>query len=326
VTQVVTAPGKLFVTGEWAVLAGAPALVAAVDRRARVEVEGGAGEELVIESLAEGTSRIADPTRGSLPPGDAGAVVAAIRAVCGRTGGAPLPARVRVDSRAFLVGERKLGLGRSAATLAATSAALLAAAGTHDRDVVLAAALAGNATLQEGRGSGADVAAAVHGGVVEVRVAGGTPTVVGRALPGGLRLVAGWTGESAPTAPLLARFAEATRGPAFAALVKAAADAAAAAAAGDADALLETVRRSAVLLDRVGAEADLPIVTPALRRLVEVASRLGIAAKPSGAGGGDCGIALVGSAREAAELARAWREAGIVPLELAVASEGVRRG
>jgi mevalonate kinase len=66
-------------------------------------------------------------------------------------------------------------------------------------------------------------------------------------------------------------------------------------------------------------------VTPALRRLVEVAGRLGIAAKPSGAGGGDCGIALVGSAREATELARAWREAGIVPLEVAVAAEGVRR-
>ena len=163
-------------------------------------------------------------------------------------------------------------------------------------------ALAANATFQGGQGSGADIAAAVHGGVVEVRPAGERPAVVPRALPGGLRLVAGWTGEPAPTAPLLARFAEAPRAAALRALVAVAEEAAAAVAAGDASALIEAVRRSAHALEELGAEAGLPIVTPALRRLVEVADRLGIAAKPSGAGGGDCGIALVRSAREGAEL------------------------
>ena len=49
-----TAPGKLFLTGEWAVLRGAPALVVAVDRVVRVElhVEEGDGA-LSIESIAE---------------------------------------------------------------------------------------------------------------------------------------------------------------------------------------------------------------------------------------------------------------------------------
>jgi phosphomevalonate kinase len=325
-THAAVAPGKLFVTGEWAILAGAPAVVAAVDRAARVEVEVGGGAGLVVESLAEGTARLPTPERGPLPGGDAGAVVAAFRAVHAGWPSAPRPAHVRVDSRAFLVGERKLGLGRSAATLTAATGALLAAAGEHGREAILATALAANATFQGGQGSGADIAAAVHGGVVEVRPAGERPAVVPRALPGGLRLVAGWTGEPAPTAPLLARFAEAPRAAALRALVAVAEEAAAAVAAGDASALIEAVRRSAHALEELGAEVGLPIVTPALRRLVEVADRLGIAAKPSGAGGGDCGIALVRSAREGAELARAWREAGIVPLEVAVANEGVRRG
>ena len=48
------APGKLFVTGEYAVLAGAPAVVAAVDCRARVRFELSPGDgPLVVDSLAE---------------------------------------------------------------------------------------------------------------------------------------------------------------------------------------------------------------------------------------------------------------------------------
>ena len=46
------APGKLFVTGEYAVLEGAPALVAAVDRYARVSVLPGNGPGVVVESHA----------------------------------------------------------------------------------------------------------------------------------------------------------------------------------------------------------------------------------------------------------------------------------
>jgi len=50
-----TAPGKLFLTGEWAVLRGAPALVLAVDRLVRVELEVEEGDgPLAIESSAEG--------------------------------------------------------------------------------------------------------------------------------------------------------------------------------------------------------------------------------------------------------------------------------
>lgn len=320
-TSAADAPGKLFLTGEWAVLRGAPALVAAVDRRARVTVEPGDGQGIEIESLAEGCCERfpGEPEPAvPLPRGDAGVVLAALR----QRRESSRPLRVVVDSRSFLVGERKLGLGRSAATLVAAVVAL----GENESDAtVLRRALEANAIFQEGHGSGADVAAAVHGGVIEVRrnTASAALDVTPRTLPAGLHLVAGWTGTSAHTPPLLARFAAAPLPAVFADLTAAATAAADAVARGDAAALLAAVDRAAGLLDRLGAALDLPLVTPELARLVRAANRVGAAAKPSGAGGGDCGIAFATSAAQATAVQAAWRDAGILPLPIAIAPEGV---
>lgn len=312
---VARAPGKLFLTGEWAVLRGAPALVAAVDRQAVVTLEPADG--LTVESLAEGrTDRLDAAGDGPLPGGDAGAVLAAVRQRREPARGL----RVVVDSRAFLVGERKLGLGRSAATLVAAAAAL---ARGESPAQVQARALEANALFQAGQGSGADVAAAVHGGLIEVRRAAGGLTVRSRTLPAGLQLIAGWTGTSAHTPPLLERFAAAPESPALPELAAAAVAAAEACERGDAAALLEAVDRSAALLARLGGELDLPLVTPELAALVRAATRAGAAAKPSGAGGGDCGIALVTSAAQAAAVRAAWQEAGILPLPITIAAHGV---
>lgn len=308
------APGKLFLLGEYAVLDGAPALVAAVDRHVEATVTP-AAEGVTVESTDGGGGRV-DAAHGSLPGGDAG-TVAALAQVTGATG-----VHVRIDSRALLVGERKLGLGRSAAGLVAVAAALDPAATRAD---VLSRALAANRLLQAGRGSGADVAAAVHGGVVEARRDGEGVAVAARALPAGLRLVAGWTGTSAHTAPLLARFAEGGASRALAHLHELAAAGADALARGDAGALRELVDRYADGLARLGEERGLPIVTPELRTLVAAARDVGAVAKPSGAGAGDCGIALVSSESEAAAVRAAWRAAGIVPLDVAIAAEGVTR-
>ncbi len=315
-TTTARAPGKLFLTGEWAVLRGAPALVAAVDRHASVRVEGG-GDGVVIESVAEGSrARVDVRAAAALPAGDVGAVLAALRQRRGPREGL----RIVVDSRAFLVGERKLGLGRSAATLVAATAALAPA---DPPPALLDAALAANALFQNGQGSGADVAASLHGGVVEARRAGGGRTVTARTLPAGLHLIAGWTGSSAHTPPLLARFAAAPAPHALADLSAAAGAAAEAVARGDAGALCEAVERSAGLLARLGDELDLPLVTPELAALVRAAMRVGAAAKPSGAGGGDCGIALATSAAQASAVRAAWQDAGILPLPVTIAERGV---
>lgn len=317
-----TAPGKLFLTGEWAVLRGAPAMVAAVDRLARVDVEPLAGDGLlVVESLAEGGGPREVAETASLPAGDVGAVGAVWR-ILGRLG-----ARVVVDSRPFLIGERKLGLGRSAATIAAAVCARRAFAGLPlDGDVMLADALAANALFQSGQGSGADVAAAIHGGVVVVERGERELAVARHPWPEDLQLIAGWTGEPAPTVPLVTAFAAMPAPPVLPELGASARSAVEALAAADGDRLCEAIDRSGDLLVRFGDETGLPIVTPSLRRLMELARRAGAAAKPSGAGGGDCGIALAPTASVAGAVRAAWREAGIVPLDVGIAREGARGG
>lgn len=322
-TIVAHAPGKLFLTGDWAVLAGAPAVVAAVDRRATVRVTPSDDAALEVESGADGRRRRFTASDTAALDGDGGAVVAAWRTV----GGAG--ARVAVESAGFLIGERKLGLGRSAAVLTAAVAAFRRLAGAAvDPGAMRTAALDANAHFQSGRGSGGDIAAALEGGVVEVRRAADGLQVARRALPDGLHLVAGWTGDSAHTTPLLARFDAATAAHAglpaelkdLCTTAEAAADAVARGHAAD---LCTAVDRSADALARLGARLDMPIYTPALDRLVAAARRAGAAAKPSGAGGGDCGIALATSAAQAAAVRAAWQADGIVPLAITIAATGV---
>jgi phosphomevalonate kinase len=313
-----TAPGKLFLTGEWAVLRGAPALVMAVDRVVRVEIDGEPGDgALAVESLAEGRTWRGEAT----PTGDAGAVAAVLDRL-GRVRG-----RIVVDSRPFLVGERKLGLGRSAATIAAAVTARRALDGLSiEPSAMLDEALAANAVFQHGQGSGADVAAAVYGGVVVAEPTDRGLAVLRHALPDGLQVIAGWTGEPAPTTPLVAAFQTMPSPPVLTDLAASAREAVAAVVAGDRGRLCDAVARAGVLLDRFADETGLPTMTPALRRLVDTARKAGAAAKPSGAGGGDCGIALAPSPRVAAAVKAAWRDAGILPLDVAIASEGAVRG
>ena len=310
------APGKVFLTGEYAVLDGAPAVVAAVDRRVTVRCQLTPGADgLMVESLAEGGRRTVD-VAGPAPDGDAGAVLAALRVARAR-GFATGRIEAVVDSRAFLLGGRKLGLGRSAATVVAAVAAL----GAGD---VFDLARQAHADFQDGRGSGADVAASFHGGIVEVQRRGEALAVRARTLPAGLHLVIGYTGESAPTGPMLRRF-EATHAPRTLRDLHTAAERAAdACARADAGAFLAAVDASGDLLAALGREAGIPVVTPALARLVALARRAGAAAKPSGAGGGDCGIALARSPEEAAAVRAAWAADGLVPLALSIAAEGVR--
>lgn len=85
------------------------------------------------------------------------------------------------------------------------------------------------------------------------------------------------------------------------------------------EALLDAVRTARGLLSRLDEETSLGIVTASLHELCEVAESCGAAAKPSGAGGGDCGIALLPAHCSAGLLHRRWTAAGITPLPLRVA-------
>lgn len=192
-----SAPGKLVILGEYAVLHGAPALVMAVNRRAEVRITSTTDGRCAIESLGAQLERasfqwVGDPgwhdTVTPLPE-SMSLVTEIIRFALGKTGDSlhrQLPAfHARLDTRAFFrtsdAGCSKLGLGSSAAlTVALASAlALFAGAGASlsDRHAWLARLRAMHQNFQGGSGSGADLAASLFGNVIRYSLdaSGGQP-------------------------------------------------------------------------------------------------------------------------------------------------------
>ena len=105
-----TAPGKIVVLGEYAVLAGAPALVVAVDRRCWAEIGPSSDERCHLRIAAP------DPVETHFPVGDASGV-ALVDIVRGAFEPGDEPAWSGcVDSGELFDGQSKLGIGSSAAS------------------------------------------------------------------------------------------------------------------------------------------------------------------------------------------------------------------
>jgi phosphomevalonate kinase len=300
-----TAPGKLLLAGEYAVLDGGAAIVAAVDRRV-VARTGGSG------ALSPFLAAAAD-------------VVAAVRGPDSRA--ARAARTIVVDSGALQSGELKLGLGSSAAATVAAVACALAHEpdAAHDRDLVhrLAADAHAEAQGKKGaRGSGADIAASTHGGVIRFVAGAATPV----RLPDDLVLVPFFTGHSADTAQLVAAVHGARSGAPRAiaealAAIAAAADALTAATdAASAIAALDACGRAVAAL---GTAAGLDLETAAVRAARRLSEPLGGTAKSCGAGGGDVALVAVPAGADVTSLRAALVQAGCHPLDLAVDPCGV---
>jgi phosphomevalonate kinase len=81
----------------------------------------------------------------------------------------------------------------------------------------------------------------------------------------------------------------------------------------------DAVRRGAAAMAALGDEAKVAIVTPELSRACAIAAAAGAAAKPSGAGGGDCAIVLAFDDGALERAARDLQAAGFSPLRIAPA-------
>ncbi|MES1924637.1 hypothetical protein [Salinisphaera sp. T31B1] len=329
----VSAPGKLFLVGEYAVIDGAPALLTAVDRRVRVGLtpaEDGHwrlhAANLDIVDLDLGPHGVADD---SLTAEQAHKlrVFAAVRQVLFDQLETPLaPQRVEIDSSDFARDGYKLGLGSSAAVAAALMQALAIAANLPlSRPRLCALAIRAHRQAQDGAGSGGDVAASVYGGVIRyVRDHAPQPLT----WPGSLEGMAVVTGTGASTADLVAR-------------VKAygrldpngyAADLARLAWLADTaqHALSQTSRflqlakeyyEALLALDH---HAGAGIIVQRHRTLHALAARHRGVFKTSGAGGGDVGLAFARRGTDADQLRAALENAGAHVVALAFGAEGVR--
>jgi phosphomevalonate kinase len=205
---IASAPGKVVMWGEYAVLAGAPAVVMAVDRRARCRIdpdpEAGTNPPGVWRFRALGLP--APPASLSLadleqePAAESPARLAwhLLRQVGSE--GLPERADVELDTRAFYDAGAKLGIGSSAALVVALGGAIERLRG---RSVTLEDVMTAHYRAQGNRGSGMDVAAAWHGGLVRFEQRHAAPFAWPRGL--GFRFFS--TGRPAATVTHLSRFA-----------------------------------------------------------------------------------------------------------------------
>jgi len=343
-----SAPGKVFLAGEYGVLVGGPAVIAAVEARlgCRVRLGPGEGRIHVTNGVHAGSARLSDDPR--MLPAEVRFAAVAASAAMRRLG--LCRSDVTVETVSDLDAESaKRGLGGSAAVVAATVGAVYAAAERRcdASDLRERTSLAVEAhRLAQGGGSGADVVAATVGGLVLVDEldASRVPADIGDCtgetairferleLPKPLTLAIVATGRPAASAPRARRFvARAGEAAAAGAAVRAwcegmrAATMALAAAcrAGDSEGAVAAIDRAGALLERLAPLASIRILTPELRTGVAIARRCGAVAKPSGAGGGDCAIALVAEPRRE-ELRTSWARAGLEPISAGVAAAGVR--
>jgi len=241
-----------------------------------------------------------------------------------------------IDSASLSEDGRKLGLGSSAAVAAAATGALLEAAGLPvetDPETLFALADAAHRASQEGRGSGADVAAAVLGGVLAfARDAGGKASFRRLEARPAFEPVVISTGAPSVTVDHVRAVERlAARDPRTHARrlqeIRHAATAFLRAYEGaDVAALLVAVAAANTALEGLGRAADLPIVTPPLAAAAALAREMGGAAKPSGAGGGDVGLAFFPDPDAAHGFRRRAAELDLRILGIKTGARGLARG
>lgn len=311
------APGKLFVIGEYAVLHGGRALIAALDAGISCRLEEGGRWWLSAPDLGVD----ADMDAAAERPGSA-LLAAAVEAARSEF---PVDRPQRVSVRgAGSASRAKHGLGGSAASVVAVLGAFAAAAGRDPeapevRDRIFRTSLAVHRRHQNGRGSGADVAAAVYGGWVDYALVEGGPRVAPAAMPPEARIAAAWSGVASDTARAIESFDGASFAPRLRAIL------------GRFWGALERADRAAMLdavTDYGAALEEMAGSTAGARRvaeLVRVARKRKFAAKGSGAVGGDCAIVLAFDPAGLRGLEGEWRARGAWPLEVSVDPRGVRR-
>ncbi len=321
-----SAPGKVVLWGEYAVLVGASAGVMAIDHLARIDLVARAhgwrfdATGLLAPSLIA-HRRFTQASVAALP-----------EAILKAWGYAEYPqdrgAALHIDSHAFYSNtfptglekrqRRKLGIGSSAAVCVAAYTVL---ATYFERPAHLSEAIDIHKRWQGGNGSGLDVAASWHGGLLHFQEGRCEPF----AWPIDLRFKLVWTGAPASTPDHVAHFDQWRKTAAHTNSLQQLAD-----AAGRLRAHLDSVKFIAYLAEYIDAlrafdhDANLNIFTHDHLRLATIAARSDVIYKPCGAGGGDIGIAISNDAGALEAFTDIVSKESYVVLPSEIAAHGVK--
>ncbi len=302
-----SAPGKVVLSGEYAVLDGAPAIAMAVNRRAEVTIATADGDDARIRM--NGPGKKADTSLFDCVTDTAGFENYSDYSFT-------------LDTSAFVDAgsEVKLGIGSSAALMVALSQALISLQ-NNDRDVGEVAANA-HRNFQQGVGSGVDIATSIAGGLIEYQMRSNNVTPVG--WPVGLAFALFWSGVAASTRERIDQLAANEDKPSRSRLSDEAAATALAWQSGDADTVISASENYVNALRRFGVDHGLGIFEAGHDALVQDALANGFVYKPCGAGGGDVGIALATETAQLDAFAQRAAAAGFRRLDIDIDDNGVQ--
>ncbi len=324
-----SAPGKVVLSGEYAVLHGAPAIATAVGPRVRVTVAESTEvhHSIIAPRYLEGTWNFYRNENGSiewqerLPSPSAFSLVEEIWKNFDTAQWPPLSLVVDTQEFSDEPTGLKLGLGSSAAVSVALTAALQRIAANSDSPAKLA--MAAHERFQEGQGSGVDIAVSLHGGLIEYRRAGAEVRPLG--WPAGLHYRFLWSGQPAVTAKKLAKLGVQGAGNDSMNLLIACSEKIATAwSRGDCRKILVSYPAYIDALREFGVDHDLGIFDAGHDALVRLATDAEVVYKPCGAGGGDIGIALAESEDALQAFCEQAIRQGFESLDVAVEDEGVQ--
>lgn len=311
-----SAPGKLVLSGEYAVLDGAAAIAVAIDCRAIVSVAPGEADchTVIAPGFADAPARFVCDGGAVHWLGDAAGYTLFETLWVESRASSPESLDITLDTRAFRdeASGSKLGLGSSAA-LSAALATALARLGGHDPGRV---ALRAHRRFQGGTGSGVDVATSLSGGIVRFRIRDDRPLRLD--WPEGLHYALYWSGTTADTRSKLERLAGQPATSARQRLVESADCFAEKFIVGDAGDILAGLAEYCESLRDFDAEHGLDVYAAGHAKLADAAVDCGVCYKPCGAGGGDMGIALAASEHALASFSAVARQAGFRRLDATI--------
>ncbi|MCX6819436.1 MAG: phosphomevalonate kinase [Candidatus Aenigmarchaeota archaeon] len=365
----VSAPGKLFLSGEWAVLeVGSPGIVVAVNKRVHVEIKESDQLSITVDDfnikdvLAEfdgvdlvWITELNDKKKEKLT-----FTKVAIETVLQYLENyKPFSIRSWGDESQISIDgvAKKVGFGSSAAAVVAIIAAILKFNGMNitsreTKDLIYKLSAIAHYFAQGKVGSAFDVAASTYGGVFvykrfdpvwltkEMEDGRTVKHVAGHEWPGfyveelkvpkDFILLVGWTKESASTSAMVKQMdlfkndSPVEYKKIYDSIGKLVSELEMAWKSDDRKKIIELLRKNEDILRELGSMSGVNIETPELRQLAELANKNGAAGKLSGAGGGDCGIAVCFDKEIADKVKKAWQSAGLYLLDVTIDYEGVK--
>lgn len=318
-----SAPGKVVLCGEYAVLDGAPAVCMAINRRVRVSITASKREfHTVIAPGHVDEITAFRVTNGKPEWPDHQGEFELLEHIWRESGFEPgTGIALKLDSAGFSdpVHGCKLGIGSSAALAVALSAAIHEWQ-PRDRDP-LDAAYRGHLAFQNGRGSGVDIASAHAGGLIEYSMKGRVASDL--EMPDGLECRFVSSGSQASTGKKLEHYSRHGELPSRAALAYSAKRMAEVWRAGEPGEILREYRGYVHILQEFSVDHDLGVFDAGHAELADAAEAEGLVYKPCGAGGGDIGMIIATKAELIDEFLANHLPGQFRMLDLGIDSQGV---